>query len=140
MIIIQSDPKNENELFNQKMVEHYELLEDLAENKEHYNEERKYIMKKGTTIPSYALSRNFSHGFSAAEKFDVDWWIAILGDVEISSLIGIEKTIEKISQKGGSPVPARPGERFPSARGGPGPPRSRSGPPRGPPCARCPVG
>lgn len=99
VIIIQSDPKNENELLDKKTVEHYELLEDLAENKEHYNEERKYIMKKGTTIPSYALSRNFSHGFSAAEKFDVDWWIAILGDVEISNLTGIKKIIEKISQK-----------------------------------------
>jgi len=98
VIINQSDPKNENELLDKRIVEHYELLEDLAGNKEQYKEERKH-MDKGTTIPAYALSRNFSHGFSAAEKFDVDWWVAILGDVEISNLNGIKKTIEKISEK-----------------------------------------
>jgi len=98
VIVIQSDPKNENELLNKKIVEHYELLEDLAGSKEQYKEERKH-MEKGTTIPAHALSRNFSHGFSAAEKFNVDWWIAILGDVEISNLNGIEKIIKKISQR-----------------------------------------
>lgn len=97
IIVIQSDPKNENELLDQKKVEHYELLEDLAGNKEQYIEERKH-MDKGTTIPAYALSRNYSHGFLAAKKFDVDWWVAILGDVEISNLLGIEKIIGEISK------------------------------------------
>ncbi|MGY5146754.1 MAG: hypothetical protein ACW9W4_01980 [Candidatus Nitrosopumilus sp. bin_7KS] len=97
VIVIQSDPKNENELLDENTVEHYELLEDLAGNKEQYVEERKH-MDKGTTIPAYALSRNYNQGFSAAKKFDVDWWVAILGDVEISNLLGIEKIIGKISQ------------------------------------------
>lgn len=98
VIVIQSDPKNKNELLNPKSVEHYELLEDIAGNKEQYREERRH-MERGTTIPSYALSRNYSHGFLAAEKFNVDWWIAILGDVEISSLDGIKKIIERMSHK-----------------------------------------
>ena len=95
VIVIQSDPKNQNEILNHELVDHYELLEDLAGNKERYKEERAH-MDRGTTIPAYALSRNYSHGFISAEKFDVDWWVAILGDVEISNLVGIEKTIEKI--------------------------------------------
>ena len=98
VIIIQSDPKNKDELFNRNIIEHYELLEDIAGSKKHYEEERKHA-KRGTTIPSFAVTRNFSHGFSAAEKFGVDWWVALLGDVEISSLIGIEKIIKKMIQK-----------------------------------------
>jgi hypothetical protein len=98
VIVIQSDPKNKDELLDQNLVEHYELLEDLAGNKEQYQEERKH-MDKGTTIPSHALSRNFSHGFLAANNYDVDWWIVILGDVEISNLSGIKKIIQKISRK-----------------------------------------
>jgi len=95
VIVIQSDPKIQNEILNHELADHYELLEDVAGNKEQYKDERSH-MDRGTTIPSYALSRNYSHGFTAAAKFDVDWWIAILGDVEISNLVGIEKTIEKI--------------------------------------------
>jgi len=98
VIVIQSDPKNKNELLNQKIIEHYELLEDLAGSKEKYREER-IPGKKRTIIPALAVSRNYSHGFLAAEKFDIDWWVAILGDVEISNLIGIKKIIEKMSQK-----------------------------------------
>ena len=75
VIVIQSDPKIQNEILNHELADHYELLEDVAGNKEQYKDERSH-MDRGTTIPSYALSRNYSHGFTAAAKFDVDWWIA----------------------------------------------------------------
>ena len=96
MILIQSDPKKNDKILDKNLVDYYEILPDLAGSKTNYEEERKQILKKGTTIPARALTRNYSKGFTVSKKFDVDWWIAILGDVEISSLSGVKKIIEKM--------------------------------------------
>lgn len=94
IIVIQSDPKNPNVLQSDQ-VDYYKLLPDLAGSKEHYVEERAH-MKRGTTIPARALSRNYGHGFTIAKNFDVDWWVAAVGDMMISNLNGIRPLIQKM--------------------------------------------
>lgn len=100
VIVIQSDPKNQN-IFDSSKADHYELLPDLAGSKENYVEERAH-MKRGTTIPARALSRNFGHGFTAAKNFDAEWWVAIVGDMTISNLNGIKDIIGKLENSGKS--------------------------------------
>jgi hypothetical protein len=95
IIVIQSDPKQANKILDNNSVDHYELLSDLAGSIEKYHEERTK-KEKGSSIPAKALSRNFSHAFTAAKNFSVDWWVAILGDVRISKITGIRKQIDKI--------------------------------------------
>lgn len=99
IIVIQSDPKNQN-IFDATKSDHYELLPDLAGSKDSYMEGRVKFDRegKGTPIFARALSRNFSHGFTAAKNFDVDWWVAIVGDMSISNLDGIKKIIRKLER------------------------------------------
>lgn len=101
VIVIQSDPKNVQNTFDPVRADHYELLPDLAGSKENYSEERAH-MKRGTTIPARALSRNYGHGFTAATNFNVEWWVAIVGDIRISSLTGIQDIIQKMEGMGKS--------------------------------------
>ena len=54
------------------------------------------LKSAATTIPSRAVTRNYSAGFTAAHTFDVDWWVGITGDVSITNLNGIKKIIEKM--------------------------------------------
>ena len=98
IIVIQSDPHEKEKILDKNKVTHYELLPDLAGSKEDYEKEREYEME-GTVTPAKALSRNFSHGFTAAKEIDVDWWITILGDVTISNLEGIKKLLKKIESE-----------------------------------------
>lgn len=98
IIVIQSDPQNNDKILEKTKVDHYELLSDLAGTKEKYMAERSH-MEKGTTIPSQALTRNYSKGFTASKNFDAEWWVAILGDVAISNLRGIKKIIEKMTDE-----------------------------------------
>lgn len=94
VIVIQSDPKNSAKLLDKTHVDYYELLPDLAGSKEQYVNERS--VAKGSTIPSRAITRNYSHAFNYSKNFDVDWWISILGDVSISNLNGIKNLIRKM--------------------------------------------
>ena len=92
IIVIQSDPNQSSKLLDKDNVDFYQKLPDLAGTKEEYLKERD--LKSGaTTIPSKAVTRNYSAGFTAAQNFDVDWWIGITGDVSISNLNGIKKII-----------------------------------------------
>jgi hypothetical protein len=97
IIVIQSDPGNQEELLDKEKADYYELLPDIAGTKNQYQEERAH-MDKGTTIPAQALTRNYSRGFTIAKKIEVDWWIGILGDVDITNLIGIKKIIQKMKE------------------------------------------
>lgn len=99
IIVIQSHPPKEYLILDKTKVDHYELLPDLAGSKENYMSEWKTQREKGgkiTTVPARALARNFSHGFTASRNFDVDWWVAILGDMKVTNLIGIKKIIQKM--------------------------------------------
>lgn len=96
IIVIQSDPKELSKVLDQNLVDHYEKLPDLAGSKEEYLRERSNL--KDATTPVKAVTRNYGAGFLAAKKFDVDWWITILGDIAISNLEGIEKIIQKMIQ------------------------------------------
>ena len=97
VIVIQSDPKDNSKLLDKNKVDFYELLSDVGGSKEQYVKERS--LTSGSTIPARALTRNFSHGFTAARNFDVDWWVAIFGDVSISNLTGIKKIINNMVKK-----------------------------------------
>ncbi len=96
IIVIQSDPNQSEKLVEQDQVDFYQKLPDFAGSKEDYLEER---ATKIFTTGSRALTRNYSVGFTAAKDFDVDWWVAINGDVSISHLNGIKKIIRKMVQE-----------------------------------------
>jgi len=93
IIVIQSDPNQSEKLVEQNQVDFYQKLPDFAGSKEDYLEER---ATKIFTTGSRALTRNYSVGFTTAKDFDVDWWVAINGDVSISHLNGIKKIIRKM--------------------------------------------
>ena len=97
IITIQSHPGDEKKLIDSSLVDHYELLPDLALSVKNYQNER----KQGglSTIPARSLSRNCSKGFQITNSFDVDWWIFIMGDVKIENLFGIKKIITKIEKE-----------------------------------------
>ena len=96
IIVIQSDPNQSEKLVEQDQVDFYQKLPDFAGSKEDYLEER---ATKIFTTGSRALTRNYSVGFTAAKDFDVDWWVAINGDVSISHLNGIKKLLKKWFKK-----------------------------------------
>jgi len=99
IIVIQSDPEESSKILEQSKVDYYQKLSDLAGSKEEYLKERDDNNTKEATTPVKAITRNFRTGFTAAQNFDVDWWVAILGDILISNLVGIEKIIQKMIQE-----------------------------------------
>jgi len=100
VIVIQSHPGNEDLILDGSKVDHYELLPDVGGSEENYRKQQEQLRitksARGFTIPILALSRNFSHAFTAAKKFDVDWWVIILGDMRLKNFIGIKKIIKKM--------------------------------------------
>jgi hypothetical protein len=102
-IVIQSDPGKEELILDSSKVEHYELLSDIGGSEENYKKQQKELGKtktaKNLTIPILALKRNFSHGFSAAKKTEVDWWVILLGDMRLENLDGIKKIIKKMKNE-----------------------------------------
>lgn len=89
IIVIQSNPNNPNKIINCNLVSYYKLFPDITGTGNLFtNDDRRTI--------SHPMSRNFSHAFTIAKSFDVDWWITIIGDVEISNLNGIMKIINKM--------------------------------------------
>ena len=93
IIVIQSNPGNEKNILDKSLIDHFELLPDLASSSKNYKNER----QKGglSTIPARALSRNCSKGFQISTSFEIDWWVFIMGDVLINDLSGIKKIIKK---------------------------------------------
>lgn len=96
IIVAQSDPGNVKKKLEASLVDSYNLFPDLAGDKETYLKERQH----GTAIPARALTRNLSYAFSESKKFDCEWWITILGDIQISSLKGIKRIISKMTLEG----------------------------------------
>ena len=94
IIIIQSDPNQSSKLLDEDTVDFYQKLPDLSCTEEEYLKEMG--LKPGVTIGSRAITRNYGAGFTAAQNFDADWWVAITGDVTISNLNGIKEIIEKM--------------------------------------------
>ena len=97
IIVIQSDPGDPQKRLDSSLVDHYEILPDIALSSENYQNER----KQGglSTIPSKALCRNCSKGFQIADSLNVDWWIFIMGDVLINNLSGIKQIIKKMEKQ-----------------------------------------
>ena len=97
IIVIQSNPGNEKNILDKSLIDHFELLPDLASSSKNYKNER----QKGglSTIPARALSRNCSKGFQISTSFEIDWWVFIMGDVLINDLSGIKKIIKKMEKE-----------------------------------------
>ncbi len=101
IIVIQSDPGNEKMLLDKSLCDKYEKMSDLAGSREEYAkiiEEKK--AGKGEMIGPIALTRNFNRGHSLIQDFDVDFVVAITGDMKITNLIGISKIIKKMEKDG----------------------------------------
>ncbi len=96
IVVIQSDPNDLSKTLSNTSVDYYQSLPDLAGSKEEYLKERSD--GKGATTPVRALTRNFRNAFLASQKYDVDWWVVVLGDVLIEDLSGIENIIKKMLQ------------------------------------------
>ncbi len=99
IIAIQSDPGDEKMLLDNSLCDKYEKMSDIAGGREEY---AKIIEGKkegkGEMIGPIALTRNFNRGFSLIQDFDVDFVVAITGDVKITNLVGILKIIEKMKR------------------------------------------
>jgi len=99
IIVIQSDPGNEEMLLDESLCDKYEKMEDIAGGRKEYAkiiEEKKE--GKGEMIGPIALTRNFNKGFSLIQDFDVDYVVAITGDVKITNLTGLSKIIKKMKK------------------------------------------
>jgi len=93
ILVIQSDPNDSNKIINSSLVSYYKLFHDITGSKNLFTSDSERAV-------SHPISRNFSHAFTIAKSFDVDWWVTIFGDVEISNFNGIIKIINKMeSQK-----------------------------------------
>jgi hypothetical protein len=99
IIVIQSDPGNEEMILDESICDKYEKMPDVAGNREEYAkiiEEKKE--GKGEMIGPIALTRNFSRGFTLIQDFDVDYVITITGDTKITNPEGITKIIKKMEK------------------------------------------
>lgn len=93
IIVVQSDPNDQNKIIDSDLVDHYKKFPDLAGTSNIFTNDPKKTI-------NHPLGRNLSYAFRTTQNFDVDWWIIILGDVEVFGLKGIIKIIKKmISQK-----------------------------------------
>lgn len=102
IVVIQSDPGNEEMVLDNSLCDKYERMSDIAGGRKKYEkiiEERKKE-GKGEMIGPIALTRNFSKGFTLIQDFDVDFVIGITGDTKISNLKGILKIIKKMKLNG----------------------------------------
>ena len=92
IIVIQSNPNDPNKIIDPNLVSYYKLFPDITGSGNLFTSDSKITI-------SHPMSRNFSHAFTIAKSFDVDWWITIIGDVEISNLNGIMKIINKMKSE-----------------------------------------
>jgi hypothetical protein len=100
IIVIQSDPGNKEMILDGSICDKYENMSDLAGSRKKYAEIVKKA-KKGQSemIGPIALTRNFNKGHLLIQEFDIDYVIAITGDVKITNLIGITKIINKMNKQ-----------------------------------------
>lgn len=100
IILIQSNPGNNNKI-DPKICDAYEILPDLAGNKENYLKMTQSGVGEHYLIGAFAIPRNYSKGFTIAKNIDVDYVIGINGDTKITEITGIKKIIRnmKKSQK-----------------------------------------
>ena len=89
IIVVQSDPNDQNKIINSNLVDHYKKFPDIAGTVNIFTNDPKKTI-------NHPLGRNLSYAFRTTESFDVDWWVVILGDVEVSNLKGITKIIKKM--------------------------------------------
>lgn len=89
VIVIQSEPPDKNKIIDSSLVDYYKKFPDTAGTENIFTDDSERTI-------CHPLGRNLSHGFQTAKTFDVDWWIVILGDVELFGLNGIEKIINKM--------------------------------------------
>ena len=89
IIVIQSDPNDQNKIIDSNLVDHYKKFPDIAGTVNVFTDNPEKSI-------NHPLGRNLSYAFRNVKSFDVDWWIVILGDVELFSLKGITKIIKKM--------------------------------------------
>jgi hypothetical protein len=98
-IVIQSDPGEEKLILDSNLCDKYEMMSDLAGNRQNYEkiiEEKKE--GKGEIIGPIALTRNFNRGFSLIKDFELDYIIALTGDTKITSLKGISNIVKNMKK------------------------------------------
>jgi len=90
IIVVQSDPHDPKKIIDSKLVDYYKMYPDFV------GTVNEFTSDSEKTI-SHPLGRNLSHGFKIAKSFDdVEWWVLILGDLELFGLQGITKIIKKM--------------------------------------------
>jgi hypothetical protein len=89
IIVVQSEPPDPNKIIDSKLVDHYKIFHDLAGTVNIFTKDPEKTI-------NHPLGRNLSYAFRNTGSFNVDWWVVILGDVELSDLKGIKKIIEKM--------------------------------------------
>ena len=99
VVTIQSNPGEKSKILDDKLCDEYLLLPDLAGSRKEYQEMVEKF-KKGEPLPiaPFAVTRNFSKGFSLIKKIDVDYVIAIEGDTKLKSFEGVLQIIEKMEK------------------------------------------
>lgn len=90
IIVVQSEPSNPEKIIDYSLVDYYKKFPDIAGTENVFTD----IAERAISHP---LGRNLSHAFRSAKSFDVDWWVVILGDVELTGLGGIKKIIQKMN-------------------------------------------
>ncbi len=97
IVTIQSDPGDKKKRLEKSLSDEYIMLPDLAGSRKEYQEMVEKF-KKGAPLPiaPFAVTRNFSKGFSMIKKFDVDYVIGIEGDTRLKNFKGVQKIIEKM--------------------------------------------
>jgi hypothetical protein len=101
VIVVQSDPGDDELILKKSISDEFFLLPDLAGNRDNYKKMFEHF-KNGGTLPiaPSAVTRNFSKGFSEIKKFDVDFVVAIEGDTQITNCSGILEIIKKMKDSG----------------------------------------
>lgn len=98
VVVIQSDPARSDLLLGDGHCLHWRLMPDLAPSVESYMNERK--SGGPSDIPARAVTRNYSVGFSLIRNEQIDYVVALLGDVRITSLQGIRSIIAHMKYGG----------------------------------------
>ncbi len=99
IIIIQSEPKDSSKILNEKNIDFYKMLPDIAGSREEFRGTDNAILDEDKTTVK-PLARNLSLAFQKAVDIKADWWVTILGDIKINSLEGIKKIIKKLEVNG----------------------------------------
>jgi hypothetical protein len=104
-VVVQSDPGNPDLHLGEGYCLCWLLMPDLASSVERYNEMRKLDVP--SDVPARAVTRNYGAGFRRIKDEPVDYIAAILGDVRVTNLHGIESIVVQMKAGGFSVAATR---------------------------------